>query len=145
MEEDDVILFHAEDVEIPLANELISLYRKWLLLPLQDHKKQINQINYVFCSDEYLLAINRTYLQHDYYTDVITFDHTEKGQPIESDIFISVERVRENAQHYNVSFEEELRRVMIHGILHLCGYKDKTASQQRTMRQKEDEYLKKLL
>ena len=96
------------------------------------------ELNFIFCSDEYLLQLNRQYLSHDYYTDIITFDHEEETDDISGDIFISIDRVRENAQERNLSFTQELHRVMIHGILHLLGYKDKTTSDQLRMRSKED-------
>jgi len=144
MESNQIILFHQEGgVKNPIPEEKYQAYQTWLLLPFKEHNKIVDEINYIFCSNEYLLQINREYLNHDYYTDIITFDNTEKGEPVQSDIFISVECVAENAQEYNISFQDELHRVMIHGILHLCGYKDKTLQQQKTMRQKEDEYLAK--
>ncbi len=97
-------------------------------------------ISYIFCSDDYLLEINKQYLNHDYYTDVITFDYCENGI-ISGDIFISVDTIKSNAQEYSVTFEKELQRVMIHGVLHLVGYKDKQDDDQKVMRSKEDEYL----
>lgn len=97
-------------------------------------------ISYIFCSDDYLLEINKQYLNHDYYTDVITFDYCENGV-ISGDIFISVDTIKSNAQEYSVTFEKELQRVMIHGVLHLVGYKDKQDDDQKVMRSKEDEYL----
>ncbi len=84
------------------------------------------ELQYIFCSDAYLLDINREYLQHDFFTDIITFDLSEKGQPINAEIYISVERVRDNAANYNSSFRKEIHRVIFHGVLHLCGYKDKS-------------------
>ncbi|HNP54881.1 MAG TPA: rRNA maturation RNase YbeY [Ferruginibacter sp.] len=102
------------------------------------------EIQFIFCSDEELLQINRDYLKHDYYTDIITFDLSEPSRKqIQSDIFISIDRVKENAQGLSVSTYEELHRVMFHGVLHLCGYKDKSARDQTLMRSKEDFYLKK--
>lgn len=101
-------------------------------------------IQFIFCSDEDLLQINRDYLKHDYYTDIITFDLSEPSrEQIQSDIFISTERVKENAQSLSVSTYQELHRVMFHGVLHLCGYKDKSARDQSIMRAKEDLYLRK--
>lgn len=102
-------------------------------------------INYIFCSDEYLLDINRRFLQHDYFTDIITFDLAEKGQPVNAEIYISVDRVKENAASIGVPFKVEMLRVMFHGVLHLCGYKDKSKKQKKEMRAKEDYYLKRYL
>ncbi|MDX1903199.1 MAG: rRNA maturation RNase YbeY [Thermonemataceae bacterium] len=98
-------------------------------------------MNFIFCDDAYLLQINQEYLNHDTYTDIITFDNAEKKGVLESDIFISVERVKENAQNLQIDFEQELRRVLIHGVLHLLGYKDKNKTQEQEMRAKEDEAL----
>lgn len=105
-------------------------------------KKKIATINYVFCSDEYLLNINRSFLQHDYYTDIITFGLSEPGEPIEAEIYISTDRVKDNAKQIGVSFQDEMLRVIFHGALHLCGYKDKKRADILLMRKKEDEYLR---
>ncbi|MER3465199.1 MAG: rRNA maturation RNase YbeY [Chitinophagaceae bacterium] len=102
---------------------------------------KVDSVNYIFCSDEYLLSINQTYLKHDTYTDIVTFPLSEPGKPISSDIFISIERVRENAKTFQTIFSKELHRVIFHGALHLCGYKDKTNAQAQEMRAKEEEYL----
>lgn len=107
---------------------------------IKSEQKNKGEITFIFCSDKYLLEINKEYLQHDYYTDVITFDYSENNI-ISGDIFISIDRVKENADTYKVSFENELYRVMLHGVLHLVGYNDKTKEEQKIMRQKEDEYL----
>jgi probable rRNA maturation factor len=101
----------------------------------------VNSVNYIFCSDEYLLQINQEQLKHDTYTDIITFPYSSKGEALISDIFISVERVRENAGIFGVPFIHELYRVMFHGLLHLCGYKDKSKREQKTMREREDFWL----
>jgi len=101
----------------------------------------ITEINYIFCTDDYLLKINQDYLNHDYYTDIITFDNSEEERQIESDIFISIDRVKENAQSLSLLFEEELTRIICHGLLHLVGFKDKTESEQKEMRKNEDTYL----
>jgi probable rRNA maturation factor len=98
-------------------------------------------LNYIFCTDKRLLKINQDFLKHDYYTDIITFELNPKGQPIEGEIYISVDRVKENAHSLGISFRQELLRVILHGALHLCGYKDKTASQIKEIRQKEEFYL----
>ena len=104
-------------------------------------KQVLEGINYVFCSDEYLLEINRSFLQHDYYTDIITFGLSAPGQPVEAEIYISVDRVKDNARTLGVSFNEEMLRVIIHGALHLCGYRDKKKADIALMRKKEDQYL----
>ena len=111
-------------------------YRLWIREMVQSKSKKIGDVNYIFCDDEYLLSINQQYLQHDTYTDIITFDYCEEDI-LNGDIFISIERVRENAQKFEVSFQEELVRVMAHGILHLCGYKDKKKSEAEEMRKQE--------
>lgn len=99
------------------------------------------ELNYIFCNDEYLLKLNIEYLNHDTLTDIISFDYT-LGKQINGDIYISTERVLENAKDFDVSFIEELKRVMVHGVLHYCGYKDKTKSESKLMREKENHYLK---
>lgn len=103
--------------------------------------RTVEAVNYVFCTDEYLLQINQDYLKHDTYTDIITFEFAPKGQAVVSDIYISIERVKENAFELGQSFQLELHRVLLHGALHLCGYKDKNVKQAKQMRQKEDSYL----
>jgi rRNA maturation RNase YbeY len=103
--------------------------------------KQLAVLNYIFCSDNYLLDINKQYLKHDFFTDIITFPLSEKGQPINAEVYISVERVRENAGNYSGSFKKELLRVIFHGVLHLCGYKDKKPKDAALMRQMEDKWL----
>lgn len=103
----------------------------------------IDELGYVFCTDAYLLKINRDYLSHDTYTDIVTFDLREKSGPINGEVYISLDRVRENARTYGQPVARELHRVIFHGLLHLCGYKDKLNTQRETMRQKEDFYLRK--
>src|ERR1700741_2394386 len=115
--------------------------KNWVAAIAKKEKKIAGNINYIFCNDDELLKINIQYLNHKTLTDIITFDYTE-GNKIAGDIFISVERVEENAGKFKVEFENELHRVMIHGILHLCGYKDKTPKDEKLMRRKEDEALK---
>lgn len=105
-------------------------------------KKGLQEVHYIFCSDSYLLKINKQFLNHDFYTDIITFDLSE-GEGINAEIYISLDRVRENASGLKISFIQELHRVMFHGILHLCGYKDKSIKDIKLMRQKEDSYLDK--
>lgn len=112
----------------------------WVLACIEKEGFTLGEVNYIFCDDAYLLNLNQTFLKHDTLTDIISFDNT-MGRLISGDIFISVERVRENATIYEVSFEEELHRVMIHGILHYMGYKDKTDDEKSGMRTKENECL----
>ena len=116
---------------------------EWIEKIIQSEKKEAGDISFIFCSDHYLLGINKEFLNHDYFTDVITFDYVE-GDKISGDIFISIDRVKENAETFNVTFKNELNRVMIHGILHLLGYKDKSVQEKQLMTHKEDEYLSKL-
>lgn len=112
----------------------------WILGCIEKEGFTVGEVNYIFCDDAYLLNLNKTFLKHDTLTDIISFDNT-MGRLISGDVFISVERVRENAMIYEVSFEEELHRVMIHGILHYMGYKDKTDDEKSGMRSKENECL----
>jgi len=129
--------FIIEDVDFVL--EKPNLIEDWVFRVVGREGMEINVINFVFCSDEYLLAINRQFLSHDYLTDVISFPYNKN--PIEGDIIISIDRVKDNAAEFGVSFPEELHRVMIHGVLHFCGYKDKTKKEQKEMRIKENEAL----
>ena len=130
-----MIEFHYE-TDFQLENE--PSYREWILRVIASEGLQTGEVNYIFCNDDYLHNINVTYLDHDTLTDIISFDYTEHGL-VSGDIFISVERVAENAQEFNTTFNTELSRVMVHGILHYCGYKDKTESQKNEMRAKEEE------
>lgn len=132
------ISFFSEKIEFSLLNE--EILNEWIIDTITKEEKVLGEISYVFCSDEYLYKMNKEYLNHDTYTDIITFDYTE-GQTISSDIFISIDRVKENASNYSKSFENELHRVLIHGILHLLGYKDKEEAEIKVMRSKEDFYL----
>ncbi len=118
-----------------------NLYSKWLLEVIGSENRVLGDIAYVFCDDAYLLEINKQYLNHDTYTDIITFDYTD-GNTIAGDIFISIERVKENAAEFEVDFDEELRRVMAHGILHLSGYGDRSDEEAEQMRDKEEEKMK---
>jgi probable rRNA maturation factor len=131
------ILFFFEDVSFSFQKR--TLTRTWLERVAKKEHKKITALNYVFCSDEYLLSMNNTHLQHDTYTDIITFGYSPKeSAEITGDIFISTDRVKENAKTYQTTFQNELRRVMAHGLLHLCGYKDKSNSDKKTMREKEE-------
>ena len=115
---------------------------KWLKDAISTEDKELGEINYIFCDDQYLLKKNQEYLQHDTFTDIITFDYTEENR-LSADIFISIERVKENAITFAVPFATELRRVIIHGVLHLMGYKDKSEEDAEKMRSKENFYLSK--
>jgi len=131
--------FFAEGVDFSLPNEPETT--GWLLKLAAHYGKETGSLNYIFCSDAYLLQMNMNHLGHDYYTDIITFDQSDSPTILEGDIFISVERVGENAQKLTLPFEEELRRVMAHGMLHLIGYGDKTPEEAKLMRQEEDRCL----
>lgn len=133
------VQFFAEDVPFPqdlMQDNAIAIVKE---IVSRETLKQVDYINYIFCSDDYLLNINQEYLQHDYYTDIITFDYSESI--ISSDIFISIDRISENARKNSVTLQSELQRVIIHGALHLVGYKDKTQAEKIVMTQKEDFYL----
>ncbi len=131
------VFFFIEDVSIKLKHK--NILKKWLKTIVEAEHKQTGTINYIFCSDAYLLNLNQTYLKHDTLTDIITFPYNEAQDLIISgDIYISTERVSENAVVFDTSFENELNRVMAHGMLHLIGYGDKTKAENKLMRQKED-------
>jgi len=132
------INFYSEN-EFQLDQE--KSYESWIRRVIESEGKKLEEISYIFCNDDYLLDINMKYLDHDTYTDIISFDYSV-GNILQGDIYISTERVEENSSEYNVSFEEELRRVIIHGVLHLCGYRDKTEEESSLMRLKEEEKLK---
>jgi len=117
---------------------------KWITDTISSEEYKIEEINYVFCDDAYLHKLNVEFLNHDTLTDIISFDYTI-GKILQGDIFISVERVKDNAKDFEATFEEELHRVIIHGILHYCGYKDKTEEDAKVMREKENHYLQLLL
>jgi rRNA maturation RNase YbeY len=127
------------ETEFELTNE--EQISDWLNKVIISENKKEGDINYIFCDDEYLVEINQQYLDHDTLTDIISFDYSV-GNELHGDIFISVERVRENAEEFHVSFEEELQRVLVHGVLHYCGYKDKSEADELIMRNKEDEKIK---
>ncbi len=130
------ISFHSELPSFNLKEKI--KVRKWLESVVSSHSGEIEFVQYVFCDDEYLLTLNQEHLDHDTLTDIITFRYQEHPNPIESDIYISVERVRENALNFGVTFENELHRVMVHGILHLLGFKDKGEEAEKEMRSQED-------
>nr|WP_294935115.1 rRNA maturation RNase YbeY [uncultured Flavobacterium sp.] len=124
------------ETDFHLENE--QLFEDWISRVISSEQKEEGEISYIFCDDEFLHKMNVEYLNHDTLTDIISFDYTV-GNELHGDIFISVERVLENAEDFGVSFEDELKRVIIHGILHYCGYKDKSEEDEALMRQKEDE------
>jgi rRNA maturation RNase YbeY len=134
-----VIRFFFQDVAPGLKNRtalkafIAGLFRK--------EKRVLHSLNYIFCTDAYLLGVNRQYLKHDFFTDIITFDISESPGRMSGEVYISVDRVRENAVTYNSTVQQELHRVVFHGALHLCGYGDKTKEQQLEMRKAEDRYL----
>ena len=133
-----MISFNYEtEFELPNEDQLSN----WLSQVILSENKKEGDINYIFCDDEYLLNINKQYLDHDYYTDIISFDYSV-GNELNGDIFVSIDRVKENATDFNATFDEELKRVIIHGILHYCGYKDKSEEDEALMRSKEDEKTK---
>ncbi|MFT4663702.1 MAG: putative rRNA maturation factor [Polaribacter sp.] len=134
-----IIDFFSEEIEFEL--EYTESIIRWLLDAYQQEQKTVAALNYIFCSDVYLHQINMQYLNHDTLTDIITFSNAREGAPIEGDIFISVDRVKENAANFGVSFEKEMLRVIIHGSLHLMSYKDKTEEDQKLMTQKENFYI----
>lgn len=127
------------ETNFALENE--SNYEDWITRIIYSEGFEVGEINYIFCDDEYLHKINMEYLNHDTLTDIISFDYSV-GNLLQGDIFISVERVADNAKDFNVTFEEELKRVLSHGVLHYCGYKDKSPKDEALMREKEEEKMK---
>ena len=136
-----MITFLTEDITFGLKEKL--KHKAWLKDAAKAEGFAIGELNYIFCSDAYLLDINQKYLGHDTLTDIVTFDNSEDPKMIEGDIFISIERVRENAIKFGTK-DSELKRVMVHGLLHLAGYKDKDKAQKELMRNKENEHLKNI-
>lgn len=124
------------ELDFKLEDEVV--YSDWISKVISSENKNEGEINYIFCEDDYLIELNQQYLDHDTLTDIISFDYSE-GNNLQGDIFISIERVRENAKDFDVPFEEELKRVLVHGVLHYCGYKDKSEEDEKLMRQKEEE------
>lgn len=133
-----MIEFYNEDIDLPTINPKIII--SWITNIIIRHNKEVGDVSFIFCSDNYLLQINREHLNHNYFTDIITFEYNELNI-ISGDIFISIDTVLENSKEYQVLFSNELNRVMIHGILHLLGFNDKTDEEQFIMTQKEDEAL----
>lgn len=132
------INFHSESIDF--QNNKAEITAKWLERCILNEGKKTGPINFIYCSDDYLLQVNQDFLNHDYFTDVITFDYSDENE-ISGDVFISIDRVKENAEVNNVNFENELNRVMIHGVLHLMGYKDSKPEEKAEIRAKEDFYL----
>lgn len=134
---DNIAVYSEEiDFEYQYDEQLIS----WIKAAITEEQQQLESLNIIFCSDPFLLNMNKEYLNHDYFTDIITFDYATDS--IEGELYISLDRIRENATDLEVAFEHELHRVIIHGVLHLCGYGDKTDEEISIMRAKEDAYLK---
>lgn len=133
-----MISYFSEDIAFNLKGKLLN--NKWLKMVIESEIKKTGDISIIFCSDRYILDVNMKYLQHDYFTDIITFDYCE-GNSISGDLFVSIDSVRENAIHFGVDFETELDRVMVHGVLHLIGYDDHNEKDIAVMRQKENYYI----
>lgn len=134
------ITYNSEDIDFQLLKK--TPLSNWIKKTIEIEGKTLGEVTYIFCSDRYLHKMNVEHLDHDTLTDIITFPYN--SNPIEGDIFISIDRVKDNAQDFKTTFENELHRVMVHGILHLCGYKDKTEEEAKRMRHKEDECLARL-
>jgi len=133
------IHFQNSDVSFNLKQK--KKLKEWIKFTIISEGKTVEDLSFIFCTDEFLLKINQNYLQHDYFTDIITFDLSNEINKISGELYISIERVKDNSKDLSVNFLEELNRVMIHGILHLCGYGDKKDSEIKRMREKEDFYL----
>ena len=134
------VSFHSADRSLQIEGR--TRLKAFIQNIFRKEKKALASITYIFCSDEFVLQMNRDYLDHDYYTDIITFGLSEKAQPIEAEVYISIDRVKDNAQTLGRPFKEEVLRVIFHGALHLCGYKDKRKSEIALMRGKEEQYLR---
>ena len=134
------VTFRSADRRLQITDK--TRLKDFIHFLFKKEKNALSFITYVFCSDEFLLQMNRDFLQHDYYTDIITFGLSEKGEPIEAEVYISLDRVKENAKGLGITYKEEILRVVFHGALHLCGYKDKKKSEITLMREKEAYYLR---
>jgi len=132
------VSFYAEDIEMPSINK--TKVRSWVKQVAELHQKRLGPVSYIFCNDDKILEVNKQYLNHDYFTDIITFDYTE-GDKISGDLFISLDTVRTNAEQFGQEYDTELHRVIIHGILHLCGINDKGPGEREVMEQNENEAL----
>ncbi|MCR5003368.1 MAG: rRNA maturation RNase YbeY [Bacteroidales bacterium] len=133
-----MVSYYTQDTNFTFKGRLLN--NRWLKMVAESELKRLGDISIIFCSDNYILDVNMKYLQHDYFTDIITFDYCE-GNKMSGDLFISVDSVRENALFYGTEFENELNRVIVHGLLHLIGYDDHTEEEQKIMRSKENYYL----
>jgi len=137
---EQTLQFFSEEIEFTLDKE--DSVRNWILFVIDRHGKKAGEISYIFCSDEYLLALNKEHLKHDYYTDILTFAYAPADAPeLHSDIYISIDRVKDNADSLKISVEDELHRVLIHGVLHLLGFDDQGEGAQEDMRMRENEAL----
>lgn len=136
----NLISFYSEELDFQLADQ--HLFEDWLQQIAKSEGHEIESLSYIFCTDDFLLKKNQEYLDHNTLTDIITFQYSDS--PLSGDVFISIERVEENAKKYDVDFMHELKRVMAHGVLHLCGYKDKTDEEKKVMRKKEDHYIQQV-
>jgi probable rRNA maturation factor len=134
------VSFSTADITFALPGR--TTLKKFITSSFEKEAKKKLKVSYIFCSDDYLLRINQDFLRHDYYTDIITFPLSETDKVVEAEIYISIERVRDNAEKLKLPFDQELHRVLFHGILHLIGYKDKTTAQKELMRRAEDKWLK---
>lgn len=137
-QDEDSIEFHVDDIEFELSH--VELLKNWIDTVIQKEGKNLQRVTYIFCSDDYLHELNVQYLDHDTLTDIITFQYASLPD-VEGDVFISIDRIRENAAAFGVTFEEELHRVMIHGVLHLCGQGDKSPEEKKQMTSKENQAL----
>ncbi|MDI9365059.1 MAG: rRNA maturation RNase YbeY [Flavobacterium sp.] len=135
-----LVSFNTADKPLTLKNK--TRLKQFIAGIFNHENKLLKKIDYVFCSDDYLLQLNNKFLQHDYYTDIITFPLSDKHQPIVGEVYISLDRVKDNASQHNTTLLDETLRVLFHGALHLCGYGDKSAKDIKTMRAKEDFYIK---
>ncbi len=137
-------MINLESIDVEVPSFKVEPFVFWINSVVEEEGYGVGEITFVFCSDDYLLEMNRKHLDHDYYTDIITFDYVE-GDVVSGDLFISLDRIGDNASLLNVQYEEELLRVCVHGVLHLCGYQDKSDDEERVMRRKEDYYLLKIV
>jgi rRNA maturation RNase YbeY len=133
------ILFHSEGIDFHLPRPRITT--SWIKNAIKKERRKLHSLNYIFCKDEYLVKLNKQYLKHATLTDILSFDYSTDPTTILGEIYISIERVKENAVNFNEPFDAELHRVIIHGVLHLMGYKDKSATERALMREKEEAYL----
>jgi probable rRNA maturation factor len=133
------ILFFSEGIDFHLAKPRITT--SWIKDVIKKEKRKLHSLNYIFCSDKYLARLNSQYLSHEALTDILTFDYSKDPKSIHGEIYISIERIKENASRFKETFDRELHRVIIHGVLHLAGYSDKRAAKKALMREKEEAYL----